>query len=289
MVDTSRNGNGSNGEWCNPEGRAIGVEPNVHTVGEGLEMELWVKLPGESDGDCGIGPGTSAGQFVPDIALELAGGNLLLVDWTDGARDLEGAVAAHELKRRQALAGSGARIDAPGGLVHHQHAGGLHHLASDDEFLQVAAGELALGVLVLVVDLADGDDAPVQVTDGPYDHTDVDWDSSYDAILIDLERALLIPELTQLLTGLLYEIWEKYQFPFPALSDLEPVVREYGGAEALLALVEVLELAAERAAPCSSTRPSGSRRTPARSPRTPTSARERNARGWGGVLLRWAA
>jgi len=50
------------------------VEPTVHTIGEGLEMELWVKLPGESDGDCGIGPGTSAGQFVPDIAFELAGG-----------------------------------------------------------------------------------------------------------------------------------------------------------------------------------------------------------------------
>jgi endoglucanase len=73
VVDTSRNGNGSNGEWCNPGGRAIGVEPNVHTIGEGLEMELWVKLPGESDGDCGIGPGTSAGQFVPDIAFALAG------------------------------------------------------------------------------------------------------------------------------------------------------------------------------------------------------------------------
>lgn len=74
VVDTSRNGNGSGGEWCNPPGRAIGVEPNVHTIGEGLEMELWIKLPGESDGNCGIGAGTSAGQFVPDIAIELAGG-----------------------------------------------------------------------------------------------------------------------------------------------------------------------------------------------------------------------
>jgi len=73
VVDTSRNGNGSNGEWCNPAGRAIGVEPNVHEPGAGLEMELWIKLPGESDGDCGIGAGTSAGQFVPDIAFALAG------------------------------------------------------------------------------------------------------------------------------------------------------------------------------------------------------------------------
>lgn len=74
VVDTSRNGNGSDGEWCNPAGRAIGAEPNVHAIGEGLEMELWIKLPGESDGNCGIGAGTSAGQFVPDIAFELAGG-----------------------------------------------------------------------------------------------------------------------------------------------------------------------------------------------------------------------
>ena len=74
VVDTSRNGNGSNGEWCNPEGRALGAEPSVRTIGEGLEMELWIKLPGESDGDCGIGPGTAAGQFVPDIAVALANG-----------------------------------------------------------------------------------------------------------------------------------------------------------------------------------------------------------------------
>lgn len=74
VVDTSRNGNGSDGEWCNPPGRAIGVAPNVHEPGSGLEMELWVKLPGESDGSCGIGAGTAAGQFVPDIAFELAGG-----------------------------------------------------------------------------------------------------------------------------------------------------------------------------------------------------------------------
>ena len=28
------------------------------------------------------------------------------------------------------------------------------------------------------------------------------------------------------MTGLLYEVWQKYHYPFPALSDLDPVVRE---------------------------------------------------------------
>jgi endoglucanase len=39
----------------------------------GLDLQLWVKIPGESDGDCGIGEGTDAGEFVPDIALQLLG------------------------------------------------------------------------------------------------------------------------------------------------------------------------------------------------------------------------
>lgn len=74
VIDTSRNGNGSNGQWCNPAGRALGAEPGTDALGSGSELQLWVKLPGESDGDCGIGAGTYAGQFVPDIAVALATG-----------------------------------------------------------------------------------------------------------------------------------------------------------------------------------------------------------------------
>jgi len=69
VIDTSRNGNGSNGEWCNPRGRALGERPT--RVGNGgLDALLWVKLPGESDGACNGGP--AAGQWWQEIAIEMA-------------------------------------------------------------------------------------------------------------------------------------------------------------------------------------------------------------------------
>ncbi|GEK20246.1 glycoside hydrolase family 6 protein [Cellulomonas xylanilytica] len=70
VIDTSRNGNGSNGEWCNPSGRALGEKPTLVNDGSGLDALLWVKLPGESDGTCNGGP--SAGAWFQSMALELA-------------------------------------------------------------------------------------------------------------------------------------------------------------------------------------------------------------------------
>ncbi|TCO44953.1 endoglucanase [Kribbella antiqua] len=68
VVDTSRNGAGSlNGEWCNPSGRKLGATAQT---GGGAEMLLWVKVPGDSDGDCGISD-RPAGQFGPELALAL--------------------------------------------------------------------------------------------------------------------------------------------------------------------------------------------------------------------------
>ncbi len=69
VVDTSRNGNGSNGEWCNPGGRRIGTP--TQQGGSGAEMLLWLKTPGESDGDCGVGSGSTAGQFLPEVAYRM--------------------------------------------------------------------------------------------------------------------------------------------------------------------------------------------------------------------------
>lgn len=71
VVDTSRNGNGSAGDWCNPAGRKLG--PTPRPAGNG-ELLLWLKAPGESDGDCGVGAGTSAGEFVPRLAMDLISG-----------------------------------------------------------------------------------------------------------------------------------------------------------------------------------------------------------------------
>ncbi|MEE1784521.1 glycoside hydrolase family 6 protein [Streptomyces sp. SP17BM10] len=72
VIDTSRNGNGSNGGWCNPAGRRIGTPTQV---GGGAEMLLWIKAPGESDGNCGVGAGSTAGQFLPEVAYRMVYGN----------------------------------------------------------------------------------------------------------------------------------------------------------------------------------------------------------------------
>lgn len=69
IIDTSRNGNGSNGEWCNASGRAIGAAPTTSTGSSLVDAFLWVKTPGESDGTCNGGP--SAGTWWPDYALSL--------------------------------------------------------------------------------------------------------------------------------------------------------------------------------------------------------------------------
>ena len=71
VVDSSRNGAGSaGGEWCNPAGRALGRAPTTGTDHPLVDAYLWVKRPGESDGECNGGP--RAGEFWPEYALELA-------------------------------------------------------------------------------------------------------------------------------------------------------------------------------------------------------------------------
>ena len=70
VVDTSRNGLGSNGEWCNPPGRALGATPAATTDGGLRDADLWVKEPGESDGTCNNGP--AAGEWWNERALQLA-------------------------------------------------------------------------------------------------------------------------------------------------------------------------------------------------------------------------
>ncbi|SDY47332.1 endoglucanase [Amycolatopsis xylanica] len=72
VIDTSRNGKGSNGEWCNPAGRKLGTPTQV---GGGADLLVWAKVPGDSDGDCGIGKGIPAGTFSPDLATRLITGS----------------------------------------------------------------------------------------------------------------------------------------------------------------------------------------------------------------------
>ncbi|EQC25607.1 hypothetical protein SDRG_16538 [Saprolegnia diclina VS20] len=72
IIDTSRNHNGSpQNEWCNAKSAGIGAPPTDNTGSKVVDYLLWLKVPGESDGQCygqssdsSVGPG--AGQFFPD-------------------------------------------------------------------------------------------------------------------------------------------------------------------------------------------------------------------------------
>jgi endoglucanase len=70
VIDTGRNGNGSNGEWCNPSGRALGATPEPAQSGSAQDANLWIKPPGESDGTCNGGP--AAGEWWDQGARTLA-------------------------------------------------------------------------------------------------------------------------------------------------------------------------------------------------------------------------
>jgi len=94
VIDTSRNGQGpwappegvypDAQDWCNPPGRGLGLRPTTDTGNPLVDAYLWVKIPGESDGECarGLGPtGTvdpewgivdpGAGQWFRQQAAEL--------------------------------------------------------------------------------------------------------------------------------------------------------------------------------------------------------------------------
>ncbi len=71
VVDTSRNGRGPSptGAWCNPPGRGLGHPPTASTGDSLVDAFLWIKTPGESDGNCNGAP--VAGQWWPSYALGL--------------------------------------------------------------------------------------------------------------------------------------------------------------------------------------------------------------------------
>ena len=76
VVDTSRNGVGvpagtPAGAFCNVAGLALGHRPTTSTGDPLADAFLWIKYPGESDGDCGSGAPYS-GVFWLDYALGLA-------------------------------------------------------------------------------------------------------------------------------------------------------------------------------------------------------------------------
>jgi endoglucanase len=97
VVDTSRNGlgpwqfpgaypnDGVAQDWCNPPGRGLGSRPAAAPVAGNplVDAHLWIKIPGESDGQCTRGTAGPAdpewgltdpvaGGWFPQQALELA-------------------------------------------------------------------------------------------------------------------------------------------------------------------------------------------------------------------------
>ena len=85
VVDSSRNGQGPNsmqgyaaapydqsssvvatlfaGNWCNPTGAGLGVRPTVNTGVPLLDAYLWIKTPGQSDGQCDAAGGVRAWDY----------------------------------------------------------------------------------------------------------------------------------------------------------------------------------------------------------------------------------
>jgi len=85
VVDTSRNGRGPNdmqkyasapydqpasvisalagGNWCNPPGSGLGLRPTASTGVPLLDAYLWVKTPGQSDGQCDSAGGARAWDY----------------------------------------------------------------------------------------------------------------------------------------------------------------------------------------------------------------------------------
>ena len=85
VVDTSRNGKGPNsmsayagapynqpanvvsalagGNWCNPPGAGLGTRPTTNTGVPLVDAYLWVKTPGQSDGQCNIAGGARAWDY----------------------------------------------------------------------------------------------------------------------------------------------------------------------------------------------------------------------------------
>jgi cellulase/cellobiase CelA1 len=68
-INCGGSSNADQSQWCNPPGHQLGSTPQV--LDDRGDMGLWIKAPGESDGDCGLGTGTQAGDFSPALATEL--------------------------------------------------------------------------------------------------------------------------------------------------------------------------------------------------------------------------
>jgi endoglucanase len=69
MIDNSRNGaDGTGTEWCNPPTQSLGTISDRTFDPDAKVEEVYVKVPGESDGQCGISD-KPAGEFDGDLLV----------------------------------------------------------------------------------------------------------------------------------------------------------------------------------------------------------------------------
>jgi endoglucanase len=72
VIDVSRNGAPVEpGDWCNSMTARLGKSPTTGTDEPGADAYLWIKQPGNSDGECGRGE-PPAGVWWPQAAASLA-------------------------------------------------------------------------------------------------------------------------------------------------------------------------------------------------------------------------
>ena len=53
----------ASGNWCNPPGSGLGLRPTANTGVPLLDAYLWVKTPGQSDGQCDAAGGVRAWDY----------------------------------------------------------------------------------------------------------------------------------------------------------------------------------------------------------------------------------
>ncbi|KAG6963724.1 hypothetical protein JG688_00008040 [Phytophthora aleatoria] len=104
VVDTSRNFKGSpTSDWCNVPTAGIGKPPSSETGISNIDYFMWIKPPGESDGECATG-GTSAGSFYADGFTKLWDQGYFVSE--EGMKTIADGTGDATQQRSQASAGS---------------------------------------------------------------------------------------------------------------------------------------------------------------------------------------
>lgn len=174
VIDTSRNGQGWRGTWCNGPGAGLGASPRVVADGTALDALLWVKTPGASDGTCDGAPaagtwwsayaqalvanarlGAPAADLAPRGSLEVVagtGGGVRVTGWAYDEDDPTQPVRVRATVDGVAAGATAAALDRPDV----DRAAGVGAAHGFDGVVPAAAG--ARRVCVTAVNIGAGSD-----------------------------------------------------------------------------------------------------------------------------------